>query len=656
MNTLMKIVMAVGVLILVGCGGGGGSPENPTDSPLVYSGKTSNAPLTKTNIPKFIEVFDISSIKEFVELYDSLPFEEIFAGKQDLSDTQNGAVSGKQTIKVHIVNNTTIQVTHTFDNYKDNDASMDGVVEDLVVYKSGIAYHQINIQHLVTTQNGIVGKLEGNINYSFEKGLKIEELIAQNTSFGQMLRYQDFSSLEKSDMMIYEGKVCLSQEGCIELSTTYNQNKVRSDVVTMLGKNKALLSRDYAKYLLVHLSALDQDDTYTYLVFDENMTQTVIPVYEANMTFGEYRFFEGQDILEESVQTIKISDLDNNGEEELMFLTTEDYQDCILHIIDRDDFEKNMTSTSYDILDKGYDLFFYLFNGNNDQKKDIFLPKSWNSELLIQNEDKSFSSSIIDIQNVVSPTRVFINDFNGDGIDDRAELNGCTLEIYTDITNDNHKVSIPLSNCGYTPDAIDYDPARLRLGDFNHDGIQDFFVLYTDERDPIYNGNNSYLIVINNGDGTVTELNSVEIIDYGEEDIIAGRGNTFAVGESILVFDANRDGYDDVVFRGKLLLNNKNNTLTKKVELSTTNGSFGGEEFLGIYDVNSDGIDDILFSGYLGIRAVLISEKYETKDILLIADGDARNATNVAIGHISKNNKLDIVRNYNNRIEVTSFR
>ena len=651
MKILIKIVMAVSVLILVGCGGGGGSPEKIIDSPLVYSGKTSKATLTKMNIPKFIEVFDISTIKEFAELYDLLPYEEIFAGKKDLSETKNGSLSGSQTLKIHIVNNNTIQLTHTFDDYKDNNISMDGIVKDLVAYKSGIAYHKISIQHLAITQNGTVGKLEGNMNYSIEKGLEIEELIAQNTSFRQMLRYQDFTSLEKSNMMIYEGKVCLSQEGCVELSTAYNQNKVRSDVVTMLGNNKALLSHDYTKYLLVHLFAPGQDDTYTYLVFDENMTQSVIPVYETNVTFGKYRFFEGQDKLGESAQTIKISDLDNDGEEELIFLTTEDYQDSILHIVDKNDFEKNTTSTSYNILDKGYDLFFYLFNGNNDREKDIFLPKYWDSELLIQNEDKSFSSSIIDIQNAVSPTRVFMDDFDRDGKDDRVELNGCTLEIYTDIINDEEKISIPLEHCLYDPANIFNEETRLRLGDFNHDGIQDFLVIYADGRDPIYNGNKSYLVAINNNDGTVAELSAVKIIENGD---YGDSSNIFNVGEDILILDINKDGYDDMVIRGSLFVNNKNNTLTKVAELSTN--SWAADAFLGMYDVNNDGIDDIVFGGYLGIRAVLISDEYKTHDILLVADGDQRNAANVVIGHISKNNKFDIVRNYNNRIEVTSFK
>jgi len=691
MRMFVKILLVMSGVLFVGCGGGGSDSTNERDTSneyvykLKYKGLKSSVPiLTKVNIPIYLDALDISGIRNFVQIYVQLPYAEILESGKDISETINGSIGGNQIIDIHIVNSSIIELTHTFNNYMDENGTVDGIIKDTVSYVDGNAEHTIIVDNLEANYLDIHTVVEGVLTYSWQIGLVTKKFLIENKTLNETLLYENFIADDRNgNPVLYSGKICYSDEGCVELSTTYNQNAANSDVMTIKGENNtAVVNKDYTQDFLVDVSIPNISDMHTYLVYDSNITGNHIPLYEANISKEAHTFFDEQKLLEERSHPIKLIDLNNDGKNELIFLTEiytreeciedaenpgncdeqiamqqYDFNDKYIHVLNSFKLNDILNCESYIIINKGYDDTFSIIDSNGDGLKDIFFPKYYSDGLLVQKADKSFSEKMLNSINNsgtgVSAHRNFISDFNGDGKDDRVKLYGCSLEILTDIENDNTKIKFPLTGCSnFNGEAYTHNGIQLKIADFNKDGKKDFLIIYKDKRDPIINGNDSYFIVINKGNGAIEELPSLKIIDEGE---ILTETRFFAIGAGIIVGDINKDGYDDFVINSHLFLNKKDNTFKQGKNLST-NGSFGGEEYLGMYDVNKDGINDIVFSGYLGIRAVLIFKDSLSRDILLSADGDQRIAKNLTIGNLDKDGIFDIVRNYNNRIEFISFK
>ena len=448
---------------------------------------------------------------------------------------------------------------------------------------------------------------------------------------------------------MYSGTICYSSEGCVELDTTYDPNVANSDVITMEGKtNTAIVSKDYTQDFLVDVTIPDISDSYTYLVFDRNITGNYSPLYEANISKASRSFSAEQSKLDrlEIDRHIHTEDIDRDGKLDIAFTTfdTDQYTKAITVVYDAKS-ENDYVALEYDFEYLNDDFTFTDINGDN--KTDIVSYGYNTTEQFVQQADGTFTKD--SYPSVWGDYQIYnIPDFNNDMKSDLVRLSGCALEILHDRKNENNITSIPLNGCAGIDNAYN---TNLRIGDFDHDGNKDFLITYQDERDPIYNGNTSYFIVLNNNDGTVTELDPVQVIDAGES--LTGY-HYLSVGENIIVGDINEDGYDDFILNGHIFLNNKNNTFKQKIDI-WTNDSFGGEEYLGLYDINKDGMKDIVFSGYLGIRAILIYSDYNSREILLSADGDQRNGSNIDIGQSDIEGSFDIVRNYNNAIEFISF-
>jgi len=663
MKILLKTVLLISGFILTGCGGSGGGSENDSTPPSItltedieYKGEVDTATLTKNNIPSFLESLDVTDIKNLADVYTHLPLYDILNYGQNVSEEINGSITGNQVLSIEILNSGTLKVTHVFNNYTDEYGSINGIIVDTVDVAS--SKHTLDINNLKTTLNDIQIITAGKLEY-ISQTLVIQELVQENTTFNQSLFYQDFTFMTTSyDYDLYNGKVCISQEGCIDTNTTYDSNLVNSNIITLLADNIAKVSKDYTKDLLVNLPIDDTSDTYTYLVYDNNLTRNRLPLYEANVSTTKRTFFNEQESLENSGQRIKLADLNNDSVNELIFQTT-NATESAFHIIDSFNLNTTNTIKNYPIK-KGIYSDFNIINFNGDELKDIFFDEYHHDSLLIQDNNFDFTKLEVDTHGSL---RTFISDFNGDGQDDRVYSDRCELNIYTDLNNSDEFIQLAFRSCDYV-DFTGYQtyPNLQLITDFNNDGHEDMLFTYEDERDPIYNGNRSYFIMQNNGDGTVTQLDSKQIIDFGDPEFDSN-GNMIIDSTIYLslygtkAFDFNDDGYTDFMMYGKIFINKRDNTFTPHYVTSLqANDTYGGEDFIGLKDINKDGIKDIVYSGYLGIRAILLDTNFVGRDILLYNDGDQRQIYNLTIGNITNNSSLDILWNNNNHIKSVTFK
>ncbi|HHD81209.1 MAG TPA: VCBS repeat-containing protein [Campylobacterales bacterium] len=658
---------ALGAVLLVGCGGGGGGSSNVASDgrsalgtyvyKLNYDGlRERPAQLTKMNIPIYLEALDISGIKCFAQMYVELPYSDIFANRQDISDKINGSVSGNQTIDIHIINDVKLVLTHTFNNYTDENGTIDGVIKNTVTRVNGDFEHLIIVDNVKSSYANINTVLEGVLEQSYKTGLVTKKFLIYNKTLSQSLLYEDYTAEYKSeDITLYRGKLCYSTEGCIDINTTYDPNSANSAKITFLGgNNTAVVSKDYTRDFLVDVSIPDVSHTFTYLVYDSDVRNNHIPVYEANISKENRVFNEEQNSLDLLTMNrhLGIEDINNDGKVDIAFTTfnTKDYTKKLL-VVYNPMSKASFTVNSYDFE---YSNDYFVFTDiNGDKKKDILSYGYNTTEQFTQQADATFTQE--SFSSIWGSYKTYdIPDFNNDGKSDRVKLYGCSLEILTDIRDENSITPIPLNGCkNVGGDPYYHDAIALRVGDFNNDGTKDFLVVYEDERDPIYNGNHSYFIVLNNNDGTVTEFNAVQVIDEGENFESIG-SKYFDVGERFIVGDINNDNYEDIIINGHIYLNNKNNTFSHKADIYT-HDTFGGEVYLGMLDVNNDSMNDLVFSGS-GIRAVLIFDDYSSNDIMLYKNREQSSPSNVAIGKINKEGILDIVGNYNNMIEFISFK
>lgn len=618
----------------------------------IYNGLlTLSDTIKKENIPTYLKALDIVEINKYVNPYIYVPY-WTDVNQTIEYDSENG---GYHTIEISQSTSSVMNIIHRFNNYSENNSIINGVINNKIYLSSSNNIQDVTVDNLSIVSSNSSMILEGSLTKSQNNRLLIQSFIVKNLTQNKTIFYENFIANIKSNFLtLYSGKVCNSIEGCINVNTTYDRTDIHSENIVLESKNNiATINKDYNKDFLVKLSLHNTITKYEYLVYDRNLTCSSISIYEANVTLEENAFSDNQKELNKNdTMPIKILDLNKDGKNELIFLSTlsNNYYNSGVKLYIND---TNSTQI-YDVVDKGYDKSFYFFDNNNDGLKDLFIPKYWESELYIQNANNLFNvqNNWVEVSSGTATTnyRTFFPDFNSDGKDDRISLFGCNLKILTNIFNDNNITLIPLEGCSnFTGDEYYHEGISLKLGDFNNDNIDDFLIIYKDNRDPIHHGNDSYFIVLNNGDGTVTERSTVEI------DMNMSLSDPFAIGAKTVVGDINQDGYDDFIINGQLFINNKNNSFSKKASLFT-NDSFGGEHYIKMKDINLDGIKDILFSGYLGIRAILIFSDYSSKDILLFNDGDKRDIRNLAIGNLDNNSLFDIVRNHNNKIEFIHFK
>lgn len=177
---------------------------------------------------------------------------------------------------------------------------------------------------------------------------------------------------------------------------------------------------------------------------------------------------------------------------------------------------------------------------NNDGKGDIvFIEKGHSNnrypgEIVGLNYGTTLYRAAFNLYLPSKPEKMFISDYNGDGLDDLMILysGGYTIfwnqgyGINTSTFTDSKKTSGSNFGAGYW--------TMIRTGDFNGDGLMDFIINDTND--------SNWYFAINNGNGTFAKSLACSIYAYDQSSTSADDDKF-----ECFVFDFNKDGYDDVV-------------------------------------------------------------------------------------------------------------
>ena len=285
---------------------------------------------------------------------------------------------------------------------------------------------------------------------------------------------------------------------------------------------------------------------------------------------------------------------------------------------------------------------------NGDSKLDFVTANISNQiQVSLGNGDGTFRAARVAYTNG-PPAQIAVGDFNGDG----------KLDIVVTNTSANN-ISVFLGNGDGTFQASkNFDagvlPGGVAVGDFNGDGKLDIAVSstgYLDDQTYLLVGGVTVSILLGNGDGTF----------QAKQDFPVGRqSNSIAVG------DINGDGKLDLVVAHtdttssgsgynssgvSVLLGKGDGTFQPTVELSVTQGAFGGSAYgVALRDVNGDNNLDILVSN--GSSASYSSGHYTFSVLLGLGNGAFQthqeftagyNAFSLAIGDINGDGKPDVV-------------
>ena len=193
------------------------------------------------------------------------------------------------------------------------------------------------------------------------------------------------------------------------------------------------------------------------------------------------------------------------------------------------------------------------------------------------------------------PERMFISDYDGDGLEDLIILYEWGYKIFWNNTGD-LSTSTFTDNNSYTGTTFGSNKwSTVRTGDFNGDGLMDFVTNDTN--------NSNWYLILNNGNGTFNKTTGCNIFAYDQSS--TGKDDD---KNTCVVIDFDNDGNDDIVVH-KTMYGKPTKTYTywmrstgnsfEEVSIATSTKEDDGlsRRFL-VGDFDGDGISDFINYGH----------------------------------------------------------
>ena len=228
MKKSIKIILLIGSILFVGCGGGGSSSG---DSGLTYSGKTTAAKLNGKSAKDFIEsVLDFSGSSDFTSTYSSN--NKLSKSMQEKSKLIRGN-RGTIDLTITSIDNLTTKVVAVYKDYSEKplvteeNPMLNGKItyiliadkrETSFVKKANLTMSLLNVK---TSTSDIT--IEGTINIfnDDDNTTCTQNFIIKDNQSSAMFKFENFIIyLDHNEKVLgYEGKVYDSEEGYVLITT-----------------------------------------------------------------------------------------------------------------------------------------------------------------------------------------------------------------------------------------------------------------------------------------------------------------------------------------------------------------------------------------------------------------------------------------------------
>ena len=206
-------------------------------------------------------------------------------------------------------------------------------------------------------------------------------------------------------------------------------------------------------------------------------------------------------------------------------------------------------------------------------------------------EGLQYNEKAILLQFPSAPQKIFVADFNGNGLQDLLIFRNNGYSICWNKGGSSLDSLFTTASTTHVTSSNVKDKARIHMGDFNGDGLPDFIMNASSD--------SKFYFALNNGNGTFTWQLAINIPEYL---------GTIDSHITVLPYDLNNDGKTDIVltraYKAFIYKNTKThwltsdgNTLTQQ-HLKTTSSQDDASPFnLVLGDFNGDGSTDLLNIG-----------------------------------------------------------